>query len=85
MTIELYGTARLRAGRSQCAIDASSVGQALEHLARECPALAGTVILEAKVHPAFSLSLNGERFVHDPETPLRADDCLLLISADVGG
>ena len=36
------------------------------------------------LHAVFKLSLNGERFVSDPETPLADGDVLLLLSADVG-
>ena len=37
------------------------------------------------LHAVYKLSLNGERFVSDPETPLADGDVLLLLSADVGG
>jgi len=30
------------------------------------------------------LSVNGDRFVFNPETPLKDGDTLLLLSADVG-
>lgn len=85
MTFELYGTARLRAGIAKVSIPAGSVGRALEQLAASCPALAGPVVVGESVHPAFLLSLNGDRFVSDPATPLSNDDCLLLLSADAGG
>lgn len=85
MTIELFGTARIRAGVAVLTVDAGSVGTALESLALACPSLAGTIVLGNAIHPAFRLSLNGERFVSDPETMLAEGDCLLLLSADVGG
>lgn len=85
ITIELFGIPRLRAGLGRLDVAASSVGKALEHLARECPALAGSVIVGDRVHPAYRLSLNGDRFVDDPATPLAEGDALLLLSADVGG
>ena len=30
-------------------------------------------------------SLNGDRFVSDPRTPLGENDCVLILSADAGG
>ena len=50
-----------------------------------CPALDGSVVREGLVNSAYRLSLNGERFVSDPRTPLADGDVLLLLSADVGG
>ena len=85
MTIELYGTARIRAGVSRFTVAAESVGHALESLAAAYPSLNGTIIIGAAIHPWYRLSLNGERFISDPHTELADDDCLLLISADVGG
>ena len=85
MTVELFGTARLRAGLAAIDLEAGTVGQALERLARDVPALDGGVIRGDRVHPAFRLSLNGDRFVSDPSTPLVEGDRLLLLSADVGG
>ena len=40
---------------------------------------------QGAIQEAFKLSLNGERFVSDPETSLIDGDVLLLLSADVGG
>lgn len=85
MTVELFGTARLRAGHSEIALEAETIAQALALLARDVPALSGSVILGDRVHPAFRLSLNGDRFVSDPSQALLPDDRLLLLSADVGG
>ena len=83
--IELFGVPRLRAGVHRLAIEADSVGQALRSLARECPSLADSIGAEDRLHPAYRLSLNGETFLTDPETPLNEGDVLLLLSADVGG
>ena len=66
-------------------VPASNVGEALEELARRCPALAGTVILGRTIHPAYRLSINGDRFETDPEARLGEGDSLLLLAADVGG
>ena len=83
--IEFYGVPRLRAGMSRLRLEASSVGQALRGLVDACPALNDSVLPDGRIEPAYKLSLNGERFVSDPQTPLSEGDVLLLLSADVGG
>jgi hypothetical protein len=85
VTIELYGVCRLRAGVGKVAVNATTLSEALDELSLACPGLDGPVIGRGLVHPAFRLSLNGERFVSDPDTPLTENDVLLLLSADVGG
>ena len=85
IAIELYGVPRLRAGTGLLHLEASTVGQALRELGRVCPALRDSVLRPELLHAVYKLSLNGERFVSDPETPLADGDVLLLLSADVGG
>lgn len=85
IAIEFYGVPRLRAGTGLLHLEASSVGQALRELGRVCPALEGTILRPELLHAVYKLSLNGERFVSDPETPLSDGDVLLFLSADVGG
>jgi sulfur-carrier protein len=85
IAIEFYGVPRLRAGTGLLHLEASSVGQAMCELGRVCPALAHSVLCPELLHSVYKLSLNGERFVSDPETPLAEGDVLLLLSADVGG
>jgi molybdopterin converting factor small subunit len=75
----------MRAGTGLLHLEASTVGQALRELGRVCPALRDSVLRPELLHAVFKLSLNGERFVSDPETPLADGDVLLLLSADVGG
>jgi molybdopterin converting factor small subunit len=85
VTIELYGVPRLRAGTALVLVEAVTLADALDQLARACPSLAGAVVANGRILPAYRLSLNGERFISDPETPLASGDVLLLLSADVGG
>jgi hypothetical protein len=85
IAIEFYGVPRLRADARLVRVEASTVGQALRELGRVCPGLEGTVLRQGAIHEAFKLSLNGQRFVSDPETELTEGDVLLLLSADVGG
>ena len=85
VTVELYGVPRLRAGTGRVSVDAATLAGALGALADACPGLAGGVVSGGRVGDAYRLSLNGDRFVSDPETPLAPGDVLLLISADAGG
>ena len=85
ITIELFGVPRLRAGTGRLTVDAATLADALDGLGRACPALDGAVLARGPVHPAYRLSLNGDRFVSDPATPLADGDVLLLLAADVGG
>jgi sulfur-carrier protein len=85
ISVELYGVPRLRAGTKLMRVEASTLGQALVELGRICPALEESVLHQGRLHEAFQLSLNGDRFVSDPQTPLQEGDVLLLLSADAGG
>jgi molybdopterin converting factor small subunit len=85
IAIEFYGVPRLRAGRASVQLEASTVGEALEKLWRVYPAMGDSVLRHGTIHHDYKLSLNGDRFVSDPETPLNDGDVLLLLSADVGG
>jgi molybdopterin converting factor small subunit len=85
ITIELFGVPRLRAGIGRVTLEAVDVGEALRGLGQACPALEGSVLREGRVHPAYRLSLNGDRFLTEPATALADGDVLLLLAADVGG
>jgi molybdopterin converting factor small subunit len=83
--IELFGVPRHRAGTGRVDLEASTLGEALRGLGRACPALEGAVVCGGRLHEAYRLSLNGERFVADPETSLAEGDALWLLAADAGG
>jgi len=83
--IEFYGVPRLRAGTGLVRLEATTVGQALRELGRLYPTLADSSLAQGALPEVFKLSLNGDRFVSNPETPLKDGDTLLLLSADVGG
>ncbi len=85
ITFELFGVPRLRAGTGLVSVEATTLAGALRALGHVCPPLDGSVIVGDGVHPAYRLSLNGDRFVHDPATPLTDGDALLLMAADAGG
>jgi molybdopterin converting factor small subunit len=85
IAIEFYGVPRLRSGCASLQLEASTVGEALRELGRVQPGMEGSVVRHGTIDHLYKLSLNGDRFVTDPETPLQDGDVLLLLSADVGG
>jgi molybdopterin converting factor small subunit len=85
ITIELFGVPRLRAGVGRVEVEAATLGEAHDGLGRACPSLERLFVSARRLHPAYRLSLNGERFVADPATVLAPGDALLLMAADVGG
>lgn len=85
MIVELFGIARARAGRERVELAAASLGEAVRALAEACPGLVPEVIDDGALTSAFLASLNGERFVSGPETPLEEGDVLLILGAQAGG
>ncbi len=84
MLVEFFGVPRERAGIAQLDVQADTLGELLSALATRLPSFA-EFVLENRLHPTFTANLNGDEFVKDPATPLREDDCLLILSADAGG
>jgi molybdopterin converting factor small subunit len=84
MYVEFLGVPRQRAGVAELVVDAVTLGDLLETLSSRLPALAD-VIAGDRLHSSFVANLNGDEFISDPRTPLRADDCVLILSADAGG
>ena len=84
MRVEFFGVPRERAGVAELEMQAQTLGELLEILAQRIPSL-GDLIAEDKLHSTFVASLNGDQFVSDPQTRLREDDNILILSADAGG
>jgi molybdopterin converting factor small subunit len=84
MHVEFLGVPRQRAGIAQMDVEAETLGQLLVTLAREVPSLAELIEVD-HLHSALVANLNGEEFISDPQTPLRQDDSVLILSADAGG
>ncbi len=83
--VELFGIARARAGIAATTASGNCVGDVLQDLASRFPGLAETCIDGRKVRSGYTLNLNGERFISAPETLLKENDVLLLLSMDAGG
>ncbi len=84
MCVEFFGVTRERAGVAELYVQAESLGQLLETLAARMPGLAELIAVD-RLHPSLAASLNGDRFISDPATPLGDDDHVLILSADAGG
>ncbi len=83
--VELYGIARLRAGAARADLEATTLGELLRALAACHPELEGEVIRDGALVEGWLISLNGERFLDDPATPLPDRARVLLLSAQAGG
>ena len=84
MHVEFLGVPRQRAGVAELVIEAETLGQLLTTLSDRLPSLSELIVGD-RLHPAFVANLNGDEFISDPKTPLREDDCVLILSADAGG
>ena len=84
MHVEFLGVPRERAGLAELDVQADTLGRLLGTLAAQMPALAELITVD-RLHPSVVASLNGDRFISDPGTPLGDDDCVLILSADAGG
>ena len=84
MRVELLGIPRERAGVAELELQAETLGQLISTLAARFPGFRDVVAGEC-LTSSFVANLNGDRFVRDPRTRLRDDDCILILSADAGG
>ena len=84
MHVEFLGVSRDRAGTAEMAVDADTLGRLLRALSVRMPGLAELIVAD-RLHPSLAANLNGNRFISDPETPLAADDRVLILSSDAGG
>ncbi|MCE9547894.1 MAG: MoaD/ThiS family protein [Planctomycetia bacterium] len=83
--VELFGIPRQRAGVAETSAEGNRLADVLADLAARFPGLAEACIDAGRLRPGYVANLRGERFVSDPDTPISADDCLLILSADAGG
>jgi len=84
MRVELLGIPRERAGVAELHLQAETLGELLDALVARFPSFA-ELITATRLRPSIVANLNGDAFITDPRTPLREDDCVLILSADAGG
>ena len=85
VSVELYGTLRIRTGRPALALRADSIRTALRLLREALPELARHLPPEEELPHTHRFSINGGAVTTDLDTPLREGDHVVLFSASVGG
>ncbi len=85
VTIELYGVARLRAGRETVEVAARSLGEALSRLGEICPSLEPGIVSAGRLGPGWLVAVNGAQITGDLGASLAEGDVVVLVSADAGG
>jgi molybdopterin converting factor small subunit len=87
--IEFYGIARQRAGTSGLSVmegqTAARLAEILAELSRRLPAWADACLDRGQLRQGFVASVDGDRFVNDPDTIVGAGQSLLILSSDAGG
>jgi len=85
MRVEFFGIPRARVGVAELELEAETLGQLLATLEDRFPSLGQLVQQSGHLRSPFLASINGERFISDPETKLAQADCVLILSAEAGG
>ena len=85
ITLELYGSLRLKAARDAVPMRADTLATAVSVVKRVCPPLERLLPEGPALAENFRFSINGRAVTADPATPLREGDRVLLFSASVGG
>jgi sulfur-carrier protein len=87
--VEFFGVPRQRSGVAIALLDSDpeplTLECALAELGRRFPEFGTDCLADNRLKPEYLANMDGRRFVHDPRTPLRDGDCLLIMSADAGG
>ena len=86
--VEFYGIVRARAGVATAVVRLPSsdatIGALIESLGNQFAEL--TECFDGqRLRAGFTASINGERFVTSPDTTVRHDEIVLIMSADAGG
>jgi molybdopterin converting factor small subunit len=85
LTVEFFGVPRQRTGCAEATIHGDKVDQILAELEGMYPSLRGLRRPDGGLSPQYLLSLDGIRFLGDPNERLEPGSRLLLLSADAGG
>jgi molybdopterin converting factor small subunit len=90
VNVELFGNARLLAGRSLVRLnvaDDCALRDIAEEIGRRYPALVGTVVREDLTGflDSYTVNLNGVEFINDRHQRLSEGDSLLVFSSQAGG
>jgi molybdenum cofactor guanylyltransferase len=89
-TVELFGVARLLAGRCELPVTLparSTLADVLQAVSRDLPMLSGRVISAdaSGLADGYACNVNGLEFVRRATVRVEAGDRILIVSADAGG
>ncbi|NBR04562.1 MAG: hypothetical protein EBT92_02215 [Planctomycetes bacterium] len=85
ITVEFLGIPKLKAGVPFCQVPAGSLSSIINNLKNQFPRLSEELMSSPSGKSHVLYSLNGDYFLHDPDTILLEGQQLLIISADAGG
>ena len=83
--VELYGSLRIRSGRSRIPMRADSIRTAMSVLLLAEPGLKRLLPPVDQLAENHRFSINGRTITTDLDTPLQEGDLLILFNASVGG
>jgi molybdopterin converting factor small subunit len=85
ITVEFFGIPRQRAGCAEAVVAGETLADVLAALERGYPGLRGLRRADGGPAKHYLISLDGARFLSDPQQRLEPGSRLLLLSADAGG
>lgn len=85
VTIELFGLARHRGGCAETIAEGRTVAELLHAVGNACPGLRDVIRGDGSISRQYLVSIDGERFVADPEQAVPVGSRLLILGADAGG
>lgn len=85
ITVEFLGIPKLKAGVPFCHVPVGTLSSIIDHLKIQFPRLTEEFMPSPSGKSHILYSLNGDYFLHDPNTILIEGQVLLVISADAGG
>jgi len=85
VNVEFYGVPRLITKVANATLEAENLAELISELSRNFPQLKGPVIVNETLHPAYRLMRGTSEFLMDLQTPLVANDKILILAVDAGG
>ena len=85
VNVEFYGVPRLISKVANATLEAENLVELISELSRNFPELKGPVIVNETLHPAYRFMRGTSEFLMDLQTPLVANDKILILAVDAGG
>ncbi len=82
--IKLYANLRDIAGTKELSVTGSNLGETLDELVRQYPALEGMILEDGQIRPHFVITINGHNAT-DLEAPVTEDDTIAIFPPIAGG